>query len=140
MQSTYYFGLIVCTFLKIHGCPFIITNDSKQPVFITDPHSKFAVYIEPGKVKTINPEVEGLKKYFYNEQLNIYVPHGQAGDFYQRYQIGKHICKEEGNKLTFTEIEKLVDDPKNPFSIKRFEFEKKKATHNHSHGSEPHSH
>lgn len=123
----------------LYSCPFIITNDSKEPLIITDPHAKFAVYIEPTHTKTINPEVAGIWKYFYNEQLNIYVPRDQQGNFFQEYQIGKHICKEEGNKLTFSHIKELAKDPNNPFGIQHFVFKEKTENHPHDH-DKPHSH
>ncbi len=119
VKSAYFLVFFLAT-LPINGCPFIITNDGQEMVFIVDPHGKNAIFLEPGKTETINPERTGIWKYLANEQLDIYVPYNKSKQFYQRYQIGKHVCKEEGNKLNFSDIERFAQEPHNPFSIKAF--------------------
>ncbi len=104
------------------ACPYTIINDSKEPLFVTNPHSVQALYLEPSKSGRINPTIPGrVARYITKEKLNFYVPSGKnGGAFSKRFEFTEHACSEDETTLKLSDIEKFVTKPTKRWTIKMF--------------------
>src|SRR2546426_11572319 len=115
-NSSYLILTISCLFYMgaLHSCPFTITNDSKNQIIIVNPHKMQMVRIKPGKTMVIDPTLEGIRRFFRPETLDIYVEYTEKPDsFYRKYRFIEKYCVTDlnKNKLTFSDIKQLANRP-----------------------------
>jgi len=101
-------------------CPMRIVNDGMDPIFVTDIHSKQALYLAPGNSGVIDPGVHGLFKWFGKEHLRIYVPGIEKNVFHGTYELTEHRCVKHETTITFSQVKEWVHTPSKRFSA-RFE-------------------
>ena len=122
MKNGIRFVLVVCAaslFAGMHACPFTIVNDSSDPIMVVDPHSQSAIYVKPKKSLIIDPTIHSMWQYIRNEKLDFYVE-SENNVFYKKYQLTEKYCAPEGNKLHFSELEKLYKTPTKRFSVTKY--------------------
>lgn len=138
MKQLIFLPVLFYTSLII-ACPFYITNDTDNPILVINPNGIQGVYIEPGKMKVIDPTISGKTwwkpwKYLRHEILNFYESSQEdPNNFILTYQMTEKYCLEDykiTNQLTLSEIKEFIKKPTDRLSTKRIE---KQKTHNHNH-------
>ena len=116
------------------ACPFMITNNSDNPIIMTD-NDKQAVYIKPQETKTIDPTIHGwIAPILFTEKLNFYIE-DNTGEFYLKYQLLEYYCVpdwKEKNQFTLSDIKMLIDNPTKRLKVNQFE-KPEKRDHKHKH-------
>jgi len=135
MKNRIIYLLIFFIHTNSFACPFMITNDSDNPLIVTD-NDKQAVYIKPQETKTIDPTFHGwIAQYLFTEKLNFYIE-DNPGEFYLKYQLLEYYCVpdwKEKNQFTLSDIKKFIDNPTKRLKVTQFEKPKKEPSHNHAH-------
>lgn len=122
--------------LYISSCPFKITNDSEDSVFIAA-ENKSAIYLVPNKTMIIDPSVMGgwLAKWLKSEKLYIYFPMEEKGRLYQAYELTEIYCSDipEENQFTINDVLTMSPNITKRFKVKEFERPHIEHVHNHAH-------
>jgi hypothetical protein len=96
--------------MLMYACSFMIMNDTKKDVIVTDSDGH-ALYLKPGHESVFNPKIKGRilglvpRRWLVTEKLSIYhetVP----GHFHRTYRLTEKYCvkDEQKNKINISEI------------------------------------
>jgi len=122
-------------FRKSFTCPFTITNDTANEVFVVDPNTGSAISLKRRETKTIDPTVTTWWRYipyFGNELLDFYILDEKDDLLHLRYRLRETFCLPESTQITISDLEHLVDEPTDRLRVKRIK-QPESAVYVHAH-------
>ncbi len=131
--------MVICTLLIVgiiaHACPFTITNDTENHVFITAQNGR-AIYLKSGRAKVIDPTVMGgwFWQWFMSEKMYVFLETEEKNRFYQAYELREKYCSDipEENQFVISDIFGMTDNLLKRFDVTKLD-KPPKEEHDHKH-------